>query len=280
MPNPYPHSISVDLEGDTKVEVEVQYENIPCSECLSAGHLTGKCPFVLKRGILKEHGNVRDGAPTIAILGEPSQLHTSADSSEVPIFTEATIVNTEKEGDQGLSTDSSLLEVVDPKVSLPKPILSASIDNSTMTILESNEGNPVLSLLRDIIHNILEKISAPVVDLSNPFLVLEHSSVIEPVFSYSLSKYIPEASKNVSDPSLGPPTLNRLSGSPTLNPLPGSPTPDLDPLSSSPLVEASSTIGTLAVQESIDAVLEIDISPFKVKKRRRKGGVNDCQLIS
>ncbi|KAJ8624535.1 hypothetical protein MRB53_033065 [Persea americana] len=175
------------------------------SPFLMDGHLTGKCPFVLKRGILKEHGNVRDGAPTIAILGEPGQLHTSVDSSEVPIFTEDTIVNTEKEGDQGLSTDSSLLEVVDPKLSLPKPIPSASTDNSTMAILESNEGNPVLSLLRDIIHNILEKISAPVVDLSNPFLVLEHSSVIEPVFSYSLSKNIPEASKNVSDPSLGPP---------------------------------------------------------------------------
>lgn len=51
--NPNPKSISVDLKGDAKVEVDVQYENIPCSECLSAGHLTAKCPFAAKRGILR-----------------------------------------------------------------------------------------------------------------------------------------------------------------------------------------------------------------------------------
>ncbi|KAJ8629837.1 hypothetical protein MRB53_023160 [Persea americana] len=72
MSNPYPHSISVDLEGDAK-------------------------------------GNVRDEAPTIAIVGEPGQLPTfpsdalviSVDSREVPITTEAAcVVKTEKEGGQ------------------------------------------------------------------------------------------------------------------------------------------------------------------------------------
>ncbi|XXG46256.1 hypothetical protein AAC387_Pa02g1147 [Persea americana] len=60
----------------------------------------------------------------------------------------------------------------------------------------------ILSLSRDIIHNILEKIPAPIVDLLNPFSVLEHSSVIEPVFSYSLSKNLLEAAKNASNPFL------------------------------------------------------------------------------
>ncbi|KAJ8615515.1 hypothetical protein MRB53_034887 [Persea americana] len=110
---------------------------------------------------IETHRNARDGAPTIAIFGEPGQLPTSpldalvisADAREVLITIEATnVVNIEKEGDQGLST-ASLLEVVDPKV-------SASADNSSMATLESNEGNPILSLRRDIIHNILEKIPA------------------------------------------------------------------------------------------------------------------------
>ena len=73
--NPYPYSIFVDLEGDAKVEVEVQYENIPYSECLSAGHLTAKCPFAFKCRILRApasasietHGNARDKASTIVI---------------------------------------------------------------------------------------------------------------------------------------------------------------------------------------------------------------------
>ncbi|KAJ8617592.1 hypothetical protein MRB53_013778 [Persea americana] len=122
--NPSPH----DLEGDDKVEVEVQYENIPYSECLSAGHLIAKCPFTFKHGILRApasasietQGNARNQASTIVIDGELSQLPTfpsdalvnPADSWEVTVTTEAASdVNTEKVGNQGLSS-ASLLEVV------------------------------------------------------------------------------------------------------------------------------------------------------------------------
>ncbi|XXG85934.1 hypothetical protein AAC387_Pa11g0929 [Persea americana] len=45
--------LSVDMEGEGVVEVEVLYENIPCSECLSSGHLQAKCPFTHKLGIWK-----------------------------------------------------------------------------------------------------------------------------------------------------------------------------------------------------------------------------------
>lgn len=51
--NHNPKPISFNLEGDVKVEVDVQYKNIPYSECLLVGHLTAKCPFAAKRGILR-----------------------------------------------------------------------------------------------------------------------------------------------------------------------------------------------------------------------------------
>lgn len=46
---PTPGSLTIELEGDAVVEVEVLYENIPCFECLSVGHLSSKCPFSNKR---------------------------------------------------------------------------------------------------------------------------------------------------------------------------------------------------------------------------------------
>ncbi|KAJ8640040.1 hypothetical protein MRB53_016734 [Persea americana] len=48
-----PSTLFVDLEGEDSVEVEVQYESIPCSKCLSAGHLSIKCPFKMKPGLMK-----------------------------------------------------------------------------------------------------------------------------------------------------------------------------------------------------------------------------------
>lgn len=48
-----PRTLIVNLEGEDSVEVEVQYESIPCSKCLSASHLSTKCPFRMKPGLLK-----------------------------------------------------------------------------------------------------------------------------------------------------------------------------------------------------------------------------------
>ncbi|KAJ8645020.1 hypothetical protein MRB53_006768 [Persea americana] len=47
-----PSSITVELEGDVIMDVAVQYENVPCAECLSSGHISPKCPFRLKSGLL------------------------------------------------------------------------------------------------------------------------------------------------------------------------------------------------------------------------------------
>lgn len=48
-----PRTITVELEGEESIEAGVQYESIPCSECLSARHISTKCPFRMKPGLLK-----------------------------------------------------------------------------------------------------------------------------------------------------------------------------------------------------------------------------------
>ncbi|XXG73649.1 hypothetical protein AAC387_Pa07g2531 [Persea americana] len=47
-----PSSIPVELEGDAVVDVKVLYENIPCADCLSTGHISSKCPLIAKPGLL------------------------------------------------------------------------------------------------------------------------------------------------------------------------------------------------------------------------------------
>lgn len=43
----------VEIEAEDIVEVEVQYESIPCFECLLACHLSTKCPSKMKPSLLK-----------------------------------------------------------------------------------------------------------------------------------------------------------------------------------------------------------------------------------
>lgn len=45
--------LSVELEGDRVVEVEVLYENIPWSSCLSASHVSSLCSYASKPRLLK-----------------------------------------------------------------------------------------------------------------------------------------------------------------------------------------------------------------------------------
>ncbi|KAJ8618165.1 hypothetical protein MRB53_014351 [Persea americana] len=67
-------SVMVDLEGDGVVEVEVLYENIPCPNCLSAGHLSSKCPFSSKPPLLKTPATVV--LEDAAILGEKKEMNS------------------------------------------------------------------------------------------------------------------------------------------------------------------------------------------------------------
>ncbi|KAJ8639593.1 hypothetical protein MRB53_016287 [Persea americana] len=62
-----PRTLIVELEGEDSLEVEVQYESIPCSKCLSPGHLPTKCPYKKKPGLMKTPAQA-------AVLITPSTL--------------------------------------------------------------------------------------------------------------------------------------------------------------------------------------------------------------
>ncbi|XXG58883.1 hypothetical protein AAC387_Pa04g1074 [Persea americana] len=77
-----PRLLTVELEGVTAVEVEVRYENVPCSECFSAGHLSGKFPFIVKPALLK--------TPPIALQLHPQIVSVTStdivpDESSLPV---------------------------------------------------------------------------------------------------------------------------------------------------------------------------------------------------
>ncbi|KAJ8619846.1 hypothetical protein MRB53_028375 [Persea americana] len=173
---PYPNSVSVALEGDTVVEVEVLYENIPCSSCLSAGHLVEVCPFSSKPVLLK--------SPSAAALGQPTVSQKSpATSSKVPNAASTASVG---------PLDSPLDSPVNPSVELPALATQPHSPKSHSSlppidsVLAPLEENLVLSLLTDLIYGNMEKIPAPFLDCSNPFSILENCSLVDPPFSYSL----------------------------------------------------------------------------------------------
>ena len=115
--NPNPKSIFVDLEGDTKVEVEVQYKNIPYLECLSAGHLTAKSPFAAKWGILR--------TPAPVTMYEPPAISRDGDLNNLAAV----------DGTSGLrSVPSSVAEVSgDSGIAFPLATKSVAATNEIPT---------------------------------------------------------------------------------------------------------------------------------------------------
>ncbi|KAJ8629794.1 hypothetical protein MRB53_023117 [Persea americana] len=118
----------------------------------SAGHLTAKCPFTFKRGLLRvpapasieTPGNAKDKVSTNALDGEPGHLPflpsdalVNPANSRKALVTTVVVsdVNTEKEGNQGLSS-APLSEVVDPKA-----IVFESSDNASMASMATLESN-------------------------------------------------------------------------------------------------------------------------------------------
>lgn len=110
--------------------------------------------------------------------------------------------------------------------------------------------NPMLSLPFDKINNILETIPALVVDLSNPFSVLEHLTVVEPSSSLTYSKNLLEAQNTISNNSPGSLVLEEV----ILDPNSPVVIPQGEPSSSSPTQATT---------------LEVDLSSFKLNTRRK-----------
>lgn len=95
---PSPKSILVVLEGEEMVEVEDQYENIPCSQCLLAGHRTTKCLFVEKLGILR--------TPSHEVL--PSSEFATTVEGSLPLVT-STANEAPRESATGMSSSLVLM---------------------------------------------------------------------------------------------------------------------------------------------------------------------------
>ncbi|KAJ8618135.1 hypothetical protein MRB53_014321 [Persea americana] len=102
---PSPNSISVHLEGEgvAVVEVDVQYENIPCSECLFAGHLTAGCPYAVKPGLLKLPAKVIQTENPPPSTTAESAKDASIEDTQIPVPT------SEISGDIDSVLDASVL---------------------------------------------------------------------------------------------------------------------------------------------------------------------------
>ncbi|XXG63633.1 hypothetical protein AAC387_Pa05g1774 [Persea americana] len=172
-----PRSLTVELEGDEIVEVQVQYENIPCSECLSAGHLSINCPFRVKPSLLTTpvQAALLNTPTTSAISGTVLEPKASAKGSQPPV---AILV---------LEVSGSLAFVLPASAAVPyssgktlhssypncSPILPPSTNSAHSLGLNSandlQHDSPIMALPTDLVYEIFEKISAPILDCSNPF---------------------------------------------------------------------------------------------------------------
>ncbi|KAJ8644313.1 hypothetical protein MRB53_006061 [Persea americana] len=143
--NLLPYSISVDLEADAKVEVELQYENIPCSKCLSAGHLTAKCPFASKRGTLRKPGDPRGVKATLpdslaTARGSPSSA-PEANGKSVLHNENVLTVDTETGQLSALFSEgeANLGNSREHNATLPGPLATAS-GSEVMPVMNGNSG--------------------------------------------------------------------------------------------------------------------------------------------
>lgn len=166
------------------VEVEIQYENIPYSECFYAGHLTDKCPFSIKPGTLRKPPSAqllpKEGFSITAI--GPEAVEAVSQPSLSTFAKEAVSLHSSSDNHASFATEVT----IDAVISISP--------NSAIQVCPSS--SPTL----DISHNFLEKIPVPVVDLSNLFSVLEHYSVIAPTSFTSLSNNLIAALRYPPDP--------------------------------------------------------------------------------
>ena len=218
----YPRFLSVELESDATLEVEVLYENIPYSECLSTGHLSTNCPYRVKLALLKSptQAALLKTPPTIVDAGSASVPEVSANATKVPVVISISEVS------------GSLALVSEDSVSLATlaiaPIISGNAQsyshptNGPPKLPPSTNGShtlglnpesdpqyasPIMALSWDVVHVILEKNLAPILDCSNPFFVFEHYTFADPTSFTSKSKNLIDSQSNSVATISGPPTL-------------------------------------------------------------------------
>ncbi|KAJ8648918.1 hypothetical protein MRB53_001941 [Persea americana] len=283
---PNPNSLVVELEGHTVVEVEVLYENIPCSSCLSAGHMSAMCPFSSKPSLLKTPSTVKV-QPTV-------RNHPRSGISKVSLKT--CMIGPNASNPASTATEVLLnapLDLLD-QLSIDHPASALQFPphkpNSTMfstpntgphtscTYLDPTllDENPVLSIPTDIIYEVLEKFPTLSLDCSNRFSILENRSLADPPFFYSKTKNL------IATPSRPVDIHNELL---ELEPVPMEPIsldypvsilPDpgcSSPVSILPESGCSPLVPSLSIHKdpptTDQASITVDLSPFKLKSKRK-----------
>ncbi|KAJ8615420.1 hypothetical protein MRB53_034792 [Persea americana] len=129
----YPRFLSVELESDATLEVEVLYENIPYSECLSTGHLSTNCPYRVKLALLKSptQAALLKTPPTIVDAGSASVPEVSANATKVPVV----ISISEVSGSLALVSEDSVslaTLAIAPIISGPPTLTIAALCDTTL----------------------------------------------------------------------------------------------------------------------------------------------------
>ncbi|KAJ8640538.1 hypothetical protein MRB53_017232 [Persea americana] len=210
-----PRSLTVELEGDEIVEVQVQYENIPCSECLSAGHLSINCPFRVKPSLLTTpvQAALLNTPTTSAISGTVLEPEASAKGSQPPVAIPVSEVS------------GSLAFVLPASTAVPyssgktlhssypncSPILPPSTNSAHSLGLNSandlQHDSPITALPTDVVYEILEKNLSSYIRLFQPFSILEHCTFAEPTSFTFKSKNLITAQSYIEETILGPQAL-------------------------------------------------------------------------
>ncbi|KAJ8633582.1 hypothetical protein MRB53_026918 [Persea americana] len=197
-----PSHLTVDLEGEGAVEVEVQYENIPCSECLSTGHLSSKCPFTHRPGLIKTSALADLPITPISARSAGSVSEQLASPMEPSSLPKVVISGSANPGSPSatLSPPINMLPppTLGPPINLPStslanpttfPSFTATRPNSVATPTSSGlpPNCPLSVLPSDVVVEILGKIPPPALECSNPFSILEHCTLVDPCTSISKS---------------------------------------------------------------------------------------------
>ena len=124
--------------------------------------------------------------------------------------------------------------------------------------------NPILTLPSDMVYEILGKIPAPALDCSNPFSIPEHCTLAEPTASTSRSMNLIAAQSNIKATTSSPQALQTVTVPTSKSVNSASSLTDISCLPSN--IPLNGNTANVIPQE---ANLVVDLSPFKVKVKRK-----------
>ena len=216
---PKPPVILVDMQGERELEIAVTYENCPCSACYQYGHSHHSCPSSIQPG-----NNHLGLSPSVSIPTEPAsqtkltpnplarphhllgpqslfltnnltlcEPHLSPNPkdhhhdcpAQPPPITSATTPITTLLAPLASPTLPPPQPKPNPKVSSPGRLATKDKSPNLNTSNLQGSSPSFNDLPYDVISIVLDKISTPTIDTSNPFSILENCSIADPTINPS-----------------------------------------------------------------------------------------------